>query len=103
MRAPLLGLFSVLLLTNRLSRIAVLFIRSMVFFVQEFLIVFFFQRHGQGREISVCETEFEGKWKENRKHGTGTKKLKNGRVEGQVSIVNENELTVCLPYILHFA
>lgn len=88
MRAPLLGLFSVLLLTNRLSRIAVLFIRSMVFFVQEFLIVSFFQRHGQGREISVCETEFEGKWKENRKHGTGTKKLKNGRVEGQVSIVN---------------
>lgn len=32
-----------------------------------------------------CETEFEGRWKENRKHGRGIKKLKTGRMEDQVS------------------
>lgn len=31
-----------------------------------------------------CDTEFEGRWKENRKHGQGIKKLKTGRMEEQV-------------------
>jgi len=31
-----------------------------------------------------CESEFEGRWKENKKHGQGIKKLKTGRMEEQV-------------------
>ena len=37
-------------------------------------------------EISSGGTEFDGRWKENRKHGKGTKKLKTGMVEEQVYI-----------------
>lgn len=49
------------------------------------MLLLWFQRHGQGREILSCETEFEGRWKENRKHGPGIKKLKTGRMEEQVT------------------
>ena len=49
-------------------------------------IIFLFQRHGQGTEILSCATEYEGRWKENRKHGPGTKKLKTGMTEEQVGI-----------------
>ena len=49
-------------------------------------IIFLFQRHGQGTEILSCVTEYEGRWKENRKHGPGTKKLKTGMTEEQVGI-----------------
>ena len=40
-----------------------------------------------------CATEYEGRWKENRKHGPGTKKLKSGMSEEQVGIQTvENRL-----------
>jgi len=56
-------------------------------------IIFCFKRHGQGTEILSCATEYEGRWKENRKHGPGTKKLKTGMTEEQVGIQTvENRL-----------
>lgn len=42
------------------------------------------QRHGQGTEVLSCGTIYEGRWKENKKHGMGIKKLKSGMVEEQV-------------------
>ena len=57
-----------------------------IFVILFIFIIFLFQRHGQGTEILSCATEYEGRWKENRKHGPGTKKLKTGMTEEQVGI-----------------
>ena len=69
-------------------------------------IVFLFKRHGQGTEILSCATEYEGRWKENRKHGPGTKKLKTGMSEEQVGIQTvenrllglENQMVRAIPF-----
>ena len=69
-------------------------------------IIFLLQRHGQGTEILSCATEYEGRWKENRKHGPGTKKLKTGMTEEQVGIQTvenrsfrlENQMVRIIPF-----
>ena len=68
--------------------------------------IFLLQRHGQGTEILSCATEYEGRWKENRKHGPGTKKLKTGMTEEQVGFQTvenrlfrlENQMVRAVPF-----
>lgn len=69
-------------------------------------IILLLQRHGQGTEILSCATEYEGRWKENRKHGPGTKKLKTGMTEEQVGFQTvenrlfrlENQMVRAIPF-----
>ena len=79
--------------THWATVVSVLVKGDCIFAVLFIFIISWFKRHGQGTEILSCATEYEGRWKENRKHGPGTKKLKTGMTEEQVGIQTlENQL-----------